>query len=76
MWILIVISLITGERIIEESPFRNQSSCEERMKQFKGMDATKYKIVCIHKTLFNEGERDHGIGSKSGVRDSASEHRS
>lgn len=73
MWILIIVSLVTGEKVIEEPGFRNQVLCEQRLALYKGLDTSKYRGVCVRKLTFNEGELDNGTRRKSGVRYSAAD---
>ena len=65
MWILIIVSLVTGEKVIEEPGFKTQDFCNKRLEFYKGIDTSKYRGACIHRITFNEGELNNGTRRKS-----------
>lgn len=64
MWFLIIISLVTGEKIIEEGMFISEIVCEKRLSKFKGFDIVKYKSICVR--VLNK-DMSPPVGSRAGV---------
>jgi hypothetical protein len=63
MWLLIIISSVTGEKVLEELPFKSEVACEKRLNQFKELDTAKDKRACVRML---EKNTSPPVGSRAG----------